>query len=173
MSLRNSELNIPFHWSVSVIMLTFVTLSIIVGSVVFLIYINKNSNYNNLINIMLIVPFVLTIMLGVLFMPYSLNVNEENVKIVKLSGPLRLRMSDIQHVAALTSNDISGAIRTFGSGGFFGYIGYFKNDKIGNFIMFATEMKNLVIIKTNNKTYVVSCSCRDLLIDKIQKQIQK
>ena len=40
----------------------------------------------------------------------------------------------------------------------FGYIGRFRNNKLGNYSMYVTDMNNLILVCTGNKKYVFSCS---------------
>jgi len=49
-----------------------------------------------------------------------------------------------------------GSLRTWGIGGFLGYIGYFKNIILGNYKTYATHSKNAVLIETDQQKYIVT-----------------
>ena len=61
-------------------------------------------------------------------------------------------LKDIQ----VSPNAMVGSIRTWGIGGLFGYIGYFKNSALGNYRAYATDSENTVVMEFNNETVVVS-----------------
>lgn len=61
---------------------------------------------------------------------------------------------EINHIS---EKDMAMTKRLFGSGGLFGYIGWFRNPKLGKFYMIANSKKDLVLIKTKEgKNYVIN-----------------
>ena len=72
-------------------------------------------------------------------------------------GYIEIPLNSIHSIDIISTTTISGSIRLFASGGFFGYFGIFKNKNIGKYTMYATELKNLIMVKTAHKTYVFSC----------------
>jgi hypothetical protein len=67
----------------------------------------------------------------------------------------------------------SSETRLFGSGGFCGYIGKFKNAAIGTYQSFVGDYSNSFLIKTKeNKNYVLSCENRDVVINIIKAFIK-
>ncbi|MDR3326691.1 MAG: PH domain-containing protein [Prevotellaceae bacterium] len=64
----------------------------------------------------------------------------------------------------MRKGNFANGIRTFGSGGLFGYLGKFENPQLGEFEMYATDSKNRFLVETQSKTYVFSCKDRDKLI---------
>lgn len=61
-------------------------------------------------------------------------------------------------------------VRTFGSGGFFGYLGYFYAYNWGKYTAYVTDGNNMVAIETTKKKYVVSCEDPQILIDCIKNR---
>ena len=91
-------------------------------------------------------------------MPIRLKANDEKITVRRLFGSLEMPLNEVIETKRISKSEIDGSIRTFGSGGLFGYLGRFKNDKLGNYSMYATELNNLILVRTNNKNYVFSCS---------------
>jgi hypothetical protein len=118
---------------------------------------------------LLIIVFLATVIIGVGYMPVKLTADNERIAVKRLFGPLELSRNEITEIRLITKKTIDGSIRTFGSGGLFGYIGKFKSDIIGKYTMYATELDNLVLIRTkDDKQYVFSCSRPKEFIDYMQ-----
>lgn len=67
----------------------------------------------------------------------------------------RLPLTDVQSV--LHQPDAAqGSIRIFGNGGLFGFIGLFRNQKLGRYRAFATDFSHTVVIRMPAKTLVVT-----------------
>ena len=58
-----------------------------------------------------------------------------------------------------------------GSGGLFGYYGKFNNSKLKNYNLQAGNRVNLVMIKTADKTYVLSPDNRENFLKDVQGQV--
>lgn len=82
-------------------------------------------------------------------------------------------MSEIIETKRISKSDIDNSIRTFGSGGLFGYLGLFKNNRLGNYTMYATELNNLIFIRTCNKKYVFSCSHSKEVVEYINIRLKQ
>ena len=48
------------------------------------------------------------------------------------------------------------SIRTFGIGGLGGYIGWFRNQQLGNYLAFVTNSANQVVLRFRSRTVVIS-----------------
>jgi hypothetical protein len=62
----------------------------------------------------------------------------------------------ITHVELLKDEKLKKSIRTFGSGGLFGFFGKFYNAKIGNMIWYATRMNRVVLVQAENKNIILT-----------------
>ena len=76
-------------------------------------------------------------------------------------------------IKKISKSDIENSIRRFGSGGLFGYLGLFKSDSLGNYTMYATDLSNLIFIRTNNKKYVFSCSCHKEVVEYVNIRLKQ
>ena len=105
----------------------------------------------------------------ILLMPLRLTFEDDKITLHRLIGPNYIPSKDIIELMAIPNSEIAYSIRLFGSGGLFGYLGKFRNKKLGNYTMYATNLNELILIRTNRKTYVFSCKNRDKLIESFQK----
>lgn len=49
-----------------------------------------------------------------------------------------------------------GSLRLFGSGGLFGFFGWFRNKTLGTYRAYGTDPKNTVVLKLKNRTIVIT-----------------
>lgn len=109
------------------------------------------------------------ILSGLFISPLYIKINDEQLQIRKPVTSIKIPIEDIVLIKKITIKEISNAERLFGSGGFFGYVGYFRNNTFGKFIMYSTEKINLIQIKTHDKIYVISCRNPELLLSKMKR----
>lgn len=87
---------------------------------------------------------------------------ENSLVIQKKVGKITLPFSDIRQVRYKKS--LMRDIRLWGISGYFGHIGLFRSGDSGNYKAFVKNGNEMVEIKTDNQTYVVSCDdCGQLL----------
>ena len=64
-------------------------------------------------------------------------------------------------------------MRVFGSGGFFGYIGFFQGNEIGRYSGFFADTSQAFLIRTKRgKLYVFSTEAPDRTVEELKKRIQ-
>ena len=110
------------------------------------------------IDILLVVVFGVTF----LFAPqhYELNPNELIIK--RPLNRVIINRLEIKTVQQLEKGKLRWAIRTFGSGGFFGYFGTFWNKEFGNMTWYATKKDNaIMIVTTKNKKIIITPDDKD------------
>ena len=62
--------------------------------------------------------------------------------------------------------------RIFGSGAFFGWWGWFHNQELGRFMVYATNLDHVFLIETGKgKKYVISCRDPETMCSKIKNAI--
>lgn len=172
MGLENNSISIPFHWSGGVWAVTIVTLIVLAGAGFYIASLNWPT-------VMLWLKYLLTIVLlttvigGVGYMPIRLRANDEKITVRRLFGSLEMPLNEVIEVRRISKSDIDGSIQTFASGGLFGYLGRFKNDRLGNYSMYATELNNLILVRTSNKKYVFSCSRPQEFIEYVNLQLKQ
>lgn len=158
-----SDISIPVRWSTAILATTVVTVLVIAGSGLYLWTLDWPQMMVWL-KYLLTVVFVLTIVICAGYTPVRLKANSEKITVTRLFKPIEIPICGIKEMKRIGKSDISDSIRTFGSGGLFGYLGRFKCTALGRYTMYATNLNNLVLIRTDTKTYVFSCSRPDELI---------
>ena len=93
------------------------------------------------------------------FIPLRLVVDEESLRIWRPIGKVEIRLEDIQSCSVIEDSHsiLDKTIRTFGSGGLYGFLGHFKHDRYGKMRMFVTHPKQCFLIRTKDgRSFVVS-----------------
>ena len=154
MRCENVKITVLFHWSKGV---WAITIACLLGLIVAAFILGQSSAPWWLECLLAVILLsVVVIVLG--YMPIRLCADGENVTLTRLFGPLEIPLRSVEEIKSIPYSYIDNSIRTFGSGGLFGYIGRFKNSRLGHYRMYATELKNLLLIRTDdNKRYVFSC----------------
>jgi hypothetical protein len=107
-----------------------------------------------------ITVFVLMLLVFIpvlLYRPKGYEIDPEAIIIKRDVKDLRIEKKDIEFIRPLEREEMRGTIRTFAVGGIFGYFGKYLNSQLGGFIMYATNMNNLILIATKTgKKFVIS-----------------
>lgn len=172
MDLENNYISLPFNWSGGVWAVTIVTLVVLAGTGFYLESLQWPRSMLWL-KYLLTIILLTTVIAGVGYMPMRLKANDEKVTVRRLFGSLEIPLNEVIDTRRIFKSEIDGSIRTFGSGGLFGYLGRFKNDRLGNYTMYATELNNLILVRTNNKKYVFSYSCPQEFVEFVNLQIKQ
>lgn len=105
-----------------------------------------------------IIPTALVIGLFIFFalkMPYCIYIEKETIIVKQVLGSIKI--TDIKSIRLVEKKDLANAIRTFGNGGFLGYVGSFYSPRLGKFYMAAINKNELAKVTTNNgKIYVIN-----------------
>lgn len=115
---------------------------------------------------------VIAVFTGLYYCPVSVRVGLDSIKIHRLlSGDKTFRYSDMEAVD--TCYPSAGGIRLCGSGGFFGYWGYFSDIIIGQYFGYYADRSQCFCIRLKNKRqYVVSCEQHIDVVKAIQKKLE-
>lgn len=65
---------------------------------------------------------------------------------------------------------MANSIRLFGNGGFFGFIGLFRNKSLGRYRAFVTDASHTVVLRVASGTFVLSPSSPEQFVRTIQQQ---
>jgi hypothetical protein len=93
-----------------------------------------------------------------LTMPRYLLLDDKSIVITHPIGQTVILKSDIIEVRAADRTELLGSIRLFGSGGFFGWFGTFRNSKLGVYRIYCGQLENLYLVKTLTRKYIISSS---------------
>lgn len=117
----------------------------------------------------LAIIFIVATFVGcILLMPTSITIDDTSININRMMSKTLILKKDIIFIRPKESKNSD--IRTFGSGGFFGYLGYFHAYNWGKYTAYVTDGNNMIAIETTKKRYVVSCENPQTLIDSIKNR---
>lgn len=100
--------------------------------------------------------FALLAIWVLLTMPRYLIVQNGLLIITHHIGRTVIEKSDVVKIEAIDRSELRGSLRLFGSGGFFGWFGIFRNSKLGTYRIYCGQLENLYLVKTQTKSYVIS-----------------
>lgn len=157
------------RWGSLVIIITIVISIVIICVNMKLVYYLFNSGDFILSGIVLLI-FNFTIGFTIAHSPLYLRINDHNIFLKKIYGKVIIDFSEIKSIDLFNSNF---DIRMFGSGGFFGFIGIFSNDKYGWYRSYVGNPKqSFLIVTKNSKKYVFSCEKSEDIISIVKKHIK-
>ena len=106
-----------------------------------------------------IVSIALALLNLFLFISYPLSIvkEPEHIIINRIKGKIVFNIEDYK-IQSVDKRILKGAIRTFASGGLFGYQGYFYSARLGHFKMIAVNLKQLYLLenKTTGKKFIIN-----------------
>jgi hypothetical protein len=103
---------------------------------------------------MVVLP--LAVLLGTLpFMVRGYVLSGGELRIERLGWQNRFALADVVSISA-DPQAIRRSIRLCGSGGMFGFFGWFRNKTLGIYRAYGTDPKNTVVIKFKNRTIVIT-----------------
>ena len=165
--MKNNRISFTCPWSLGVTLITAIIIIILAASTYF-IWTDDFPSSMLWLKYTLIVVFIATIIGGLGYMPIRLTIENNKIILHRLFGAINIPIKDIIAIKAILNSETAFSIRIFGSGGLFGYLGKFKNKKLGNYTMYATNVNELILIRTDRKTYVFSCKNRAEFIESIK-----
>ncbi|MCC8088364.1 MAG: PH domain-containing protein [Rikenellaceae bacterium] len=131
-------------------------------------YLNP-TNYN-VIFCSILTVLILAFAIGcIIYSPRYLTVDKNNITIKKLSGKITIPVNEITTIERRTNLGFDS--KKFGSGGFFGYNGYFVNDAVGRYTGYVTDQHKIFWVITPRKKYTLSCDDPDRFVSLVKNCI--
>jgi hypothetical protein len=159
-------------WGTEVVLITIVCILIILGtSIVAARSLIRSKPFKEKNRKLMLITPVVSILLWVVvavticYVPLTLSIENDSVCINQVKGKIIIPKKDIVEIKRYVKADGKHTIRKFGSGGAFGFLGKFENQQLGDFSMYVMDRSCMVMIKTCQETYVVSCKDSDLFIE--------
>jgi hypothetical protein len=126
-------------------------------------------DFGNTSSIITITTLLISYLIAFIFRPISYIILDELLVIHRPLLDIKIALTEIENIVVLDSQELKGAIRTFGVGGLWGYWGRFANSRIGAMKWYATRMSNAVLITTgNNKKIVLTPDDPELFVEKLK-----
>lgn len=105
-----------------------------------------------------IIPTLITwsIILGTLgFGIFGYHIEDGQLKILRLGWSKDIDLSAVTKVE-YRPHSMTGSVRTFGIGGLFGYVGYFRNSILKSYKAYVTHRDKTVVLTTKEGEIVIS-----------------
>lgn len=123
-----------------------------------------------------IAPAITTLLLVFvsLYRTTAYSLGEGNLIIHRPAGNKTYDFLQISSLELVTRKELGMGLRTFGSGGFFGYFGHFVYKNIGKVKLFATDRNKMLLIHfKDNSKIIISPDDTKGFIDAIDKLMKK
>lgn len=111
------------------------------------------ANNNNAILTLTSFFLVVTYIVAWILHPTFYEITNENLLIHRPISSIKINLTTIKNIERVEPGY---SIRLFGSGGLFGYYGLFSSNKLGKHHRYTGNNKNLVMIHTEKKKYLLS-----------------
>ncbi|MBS1616665.1 MAG: PH domain-containing protein [Bacteroidetes bacterium] len=136
------------------------TLSFIVFAILIIPFVSILSLYGKSHNPALFIgPAVvlLAMFITMLYRVKGYELDTESLNILRAASVVKYPLHRIRAIRTVTTKELGFGIRTFGSGGFFGYLGKFYYRNIGHVTLYVTDRsKMLLITLDNDKKFLIS-----------------
>ncbi len=97
---------------------------------------------------------------------------DDNILIHRLGWAKKFNLSNLTSIE-FSPNATMGSVRTFGIGGFLGYIGYFRNSILGKYRAYATNKDNTVVLDFNGNKIVITPEEPTKFVEAVHSQQSK
>jgi hypothetical protein len=100
---------------------------------------------------------IIGLIITALYRPKEYLLDTSGLRIVRPAKTLIIPLHSINSIMPMTSKELGGGVRAFGSGGFLGYFGKFWYRSHGYVTLYATDRsKMLLITLTNDRKIIIS-----------------
>jgi len=146
------------RWSPAVWIITTAVLGLIIGVEVLLARLAHSTSGDNVTKALLVAAMLLPVgIFGIvaLLAPWGYTIRSGAIVVKRLGPAVVLRFAQICEIQRIDSAEIGFAWRTFGSGGFLGWFGWFYSRRVGAFLAYATNRRDLLLVTMNDATKIV------------------
>ena len=151
---------IPFRWNLTVWAITLgvaVLCAVSLGVALYCAFARNEWGYGILFFVVFAVLLV-AIVVAEGYAPQRLEVGDDGIVILRRYRSIEIPRSAIRTIEPVRAKYILQSFRLGGSGGLFGFFGRHYSPRMGRFDLYATEFRNLFIIRSADKTIVVGCT---------------
>ena len=123
--------------------------AVVILSVFVLMYLVAKGIYNLIIAWVIMALILIPSILSFFIFPMYIVADDEGVGVRTLARTKQIPYENIDRIVRVDEQPLFSpisTIRLFGSGGVFGYIGWFRSKGIGTFLSYATDEKNVFLI---------------------------
>lgn len=129
------------------------TFLLLIGIIITSFFFEKEVKFEY--KLFLMIFFILILVITYILSVNSYEINKSNITIKRLSYNITIEFNQIKNIEKLEDGKLTWSLRTFGSGGLFGYFGKFWNKEFGNMTWYATRRDKAIMIITNEDAKIV------------------
>lgn len=169
MGIYKNNISLPCNWSRGVWAWSIFFLIAIAGAAIYI----ETTGWPAMLwlKYLLRIVFIASLIGTVGYMPIRLKANDAKISARRLFGSLEVPLNEVIEIKQIPKSYVHTSIRIFGSGGPFGFLGLFKNQILGKYTMYATDLKKLILIRTEKRIYVFSCSRPQDFLEFVEKRV--
>jgi hypothetical protein len=142
-------------WGILIIVMTTIGCSALLGVPALIISVMPSDEAPAYVKTLMIIFFPLVLVITSLFTVRSFDVCQDAIRVKRLFWSTHLGYEGLRSVE-VDPDAMKGSIRTMGNGGLFSFSGRYRSSKLGSYRAYATEMKNSVILRYEDRTAVVT-----------------
>lgn len=120
--------------------------------------------------ILLLAVTVTVLTAGMIYSPMSVSADEDEINV---HSPFKIHSIPMRRVVAVERfQPTMGCKRLFGSGGFMGYWGIFREGDVGRYMAYYGQASHCFMVRLDNgDKYVLGCKDVDAMVEYIKSQI--
>jgi hypothetical protein len=159
----------PSPWDRSLKLTTALVVVVSIGVSAFVLALARDLPSDGEPRLLLLAPviFIVTMAICWSLAPSGFTIEAGVVRVERPLRPVEIPLREIREVGALPDDGLRGALKTFGSSGAFGHIGWFWSRRLGAFRMYATRSRRLVRIVAGKRTFVLSPEPVDRFVEEV------
>ncbi len=96
------------------------------------------------------------LLLAYAYSPRSYAIAGDELAIERLMGRILVPLGELQEARVATVEDFRGCVRLWGSGGLFGYYGWFRTARLGKCRWYVTDRSKAVVVRAGTQVVVLS-----------------
>lgn len=152
--IMKNEIRFGAPWAAVVKVVTIVVCALLVGVILFGLAALPANTPRFASLLMVVAP--IGILLGTLpFLVRGYVLRDDELLIERLGWANHVPLNTVVSVVA-DADAIRGSIRLCGSGGLFGFFGWFRNGRLGVYRAYGTDPKRCVVLKLTRRTIVIT-----------------
>lgn len=155
------------QWAWRSVIVTILSVLLFSGLGLYLLTTDTEAAY---LSYVLLGSLVILCFCSLFFFPLEIQVTPKSLNIV---FPLYVKEIPLMDISRAEPYKVTmNFARIFGSGAFFGWWGWFHNQELGRFMVYATNLGHVFLIETGKgKKYVISCRDPETMCSKIRNAI--
>lgn len=108
---------------------------------------------------------------GFSFAPTRFSIDGKGIRIRRFWTNVFIPFESIKSARKVEKIPSKGLFRTMGSGGFFGYYGYFSNSEFGSMKWYVTHRSNVILMEVGSEKILISPDNVDDFLNLLQSRI--